>query len=57
MNAYTVLVGKSRGRRPHCRHRNRWHHYIIMIMDLKEIVCEDVDWIDLAQTLTRVGLL
>jgi hypothetical protein len=44
---YRVMVGKSEGERPLGRHRPRWEDNIKM--DLQEVGCEVVDWIDLAQ--------
>jgi hypothetical protein len=42
-----ILVGKSKGKRPLGRRRNRWKDNIHM--NLREIGLEDVDWIHLAQ--------
>ena len=44
---YRVLVGKPEGKRPLGRPRRRREDNIKM--DLKEVVCGGVDWIDLAQ--------
>ena len=44
---YSVLVGKAVGKRPLGRPRHRWEDNIKM--DLQEIVCGVMDWIDLAQ--------
>ena len=44
---YRVLVGKAVGKRPLGRPRHRWEDNIKM--DLQEIVCGVMDWIDLAQ--------
>ena len=44
---YRVLVGKSEGKRPLGRPRHRWEDNIKM--DLQEVVCGDMDWIELAQ--------
>jgi hypothetical protein len=45
--AYKILVGKCEGKRPlrsyKCRSKDN------VTMDLKEIVCEGVDWINLTQ--------
>jgi hypothetical protein len=41
--AYNMLTGKPEGERS----RRRWKDTIKM--DLKEIGCQDVDWINLAQ--------
>jgi hypothetical protein len=45
--AYSVLVGKLEGKRPIGRPRRRWKDNFRM--DLREIGCEGVDWIDLPQ--------
>jgi hypothetical protein len=45
-NAYRILVGKPEGKRPPGRPRRRW---VDIKMDLREIGCDGVDWIDLAQ--------
>jgi hypothetical protein len=42
-----VLVGKPEGNRPLGRPRCRWEDNIKM--DLQEVGCRDVDWIELAQ--------
>ena len=44
---YRVLVGKSEGKRPLGRPRRRWEDNIKM--DLQEMECGDMDWIELAQ--------
>jgi hypothetical protein len=49
---FRVSVGKSEGKRPLVRPRRRWEHNIKI--DLKEVVCESMDWIDLAQDRERV---
>jgi len=49
--AYIVLVGKPEGMRPHGRPRRRWEDN--NKMDLHEVGCRDVDWIDLAQVRDR----
>jgi hypothetical protein len=46
-NAYRILVGKSEGKRSLGRSRRRWVDNIKM--DLREIDCGGMDWIDLAQ--------
>jgi hypothetical protein len=46
-NAYKILVGKFRGKRPLIRLRHRWEDNIKM--GHREIGKEGVDWIDLAQ--------
>ena len=50
-SAYRVLVGKCEGKRPLGRPRRRWEDNIKM--DLQEVVCEGVDWIELAQDRDR----
>jgi len=49
--AYRVLVGKPWGKRPLGRTRRRWDDNIEM--DLQEVVCGDMDWIELAQDRDR----
>ena len=46
-NAYRVLVGKPEGKRSLGRPRRRWEDNIKM--NLKEVVCDPGDWIDLAE--------
>jgi hypothetical protein len=46
-NAYRIFVGKPEGKRPLRRPRRRWVDNIKM--DLREIGCDGMDWIDLAQ--------
>jgi hypothetical protein len=48
---YGVLVGKPEGKRPMRRSRHRWEDNIKM--DLKEVGCEAMDWIRLAQDRDR----
>jgi hypothetical protein len=48
---YRVLVGKPEGKRPLGRHRRRWEDNIRM--DLKEVGCVGMDWIELAQDRDR----
>jgi hypothetical protein len=45
--AYRILVGKPDEKRPHGRPRGRWEANTET--DLKEIGCDYVDWIHLAQ--------
>jgi hypothetical protein len=45
--AYSILVGKPEGKRPLGRPRRAWENNIGM--NLREIKCEGVDWIHLAQ--------
>jgi len=44
---YTVLVGKPEGKRPLGRPRRRWENNIRM--DLQEVGCGGLDWIELEQ--------
>ena len=44
---YRVLVGKPEGKRPLGRPRHRWEDDIKM--DLQEVGCGGIDWIELAQ--------
>jgi hypothetical protein len=44
---YRVLVGKSEGKRPLGRPRHRWEENIKM--DLQEVECGDMDWVEQAQ--------
>jgi hypothetical protein len=48
---YRVLVGKPEGKRPLGWPRSRWEDNIKM--DLQEVGCGGMDWIELAQD--RVG--
>jgi hypothetical protein len=50
---YGVLVGKPEGKRPLVKPRRRWEDNIKM--DLQEVGCGGVDWIDLAQDRDRTG--
>ena len=43
---YRVLVGKTEGKRLLGRPRRRWENNIKM--DLQEMGCRDMDWIELA---------
>jgi len=45
-----VLVGKSEGKRPLGRPRHRWENNK---MELQEVGCAGMDWIDLAQESDR----
>ena len=47
---YRVLVGKTEGKRPLGKPRRRWEDNIKM--DLQEVGCGDMDWLDLAQDRT-----
>jgi hypothetical protein len=44
---YRVLVWKPEGKRPLGRHRRRWEDNIKM--DVQEVGCGCMDWIELAQ--------
>ena len=46
-DVYTVLVGKSEGKRPVGRPRCRWEDNIKVA--LQEVGCRGMDWIELAQ--------
>jgi hypothetical protein len=46
-DVYRVLVGKAEGKSP----RLRWEYNIKM--DLQEVGCRDVDWIELAKNKDR----
>jgi hypothetical protein len=46
-SVYTVLVGKPKGKRRLGRHRRRWEDNIKM--ELQEVGCDGMDWVDLAQ--------
>jgi hypothetical protein len=48
---YRILVGKPEEKRPFCRHRRRWEDNIKI--DLQEVGCEGMDWIDVAQDMDR----
>jgi len=50
-DVYRVLVGKPEGRRPLGRPRHRWEDNIKM--DLQEVGCGGMDWIELAQDRNR----
>jgi len=46
-DVYRVLVGKPEAKRPLGRPRHRWEDN--NIMDLQEVGCEGMAWIDLGQ--------
>ena len=48
---YKVLVGKPEGKRPIGRPRHRWEYNIKM--DIQEVRCRVMDWIELAQDRDR----
>jgi len=48
---YSFLVGKPDGKRPLGRPRHRWEDNIKM--DLREVGCGGMEWIDLAQDRDR----
>jgi hypothetical protein len=48
---YRVLVGKPEGKRPLDRPRHRWEDNIIM--DLQEVGCGGMDWIEVAKDRDR----
>jgi hypothetical protein len=50
-NAYTILFGEPEWKRPLERPRRRWDNSIKV--DLREIVSEGVDWINMAQDRDR----
>jgi hypothetical protein len=50
-NAYRILVGTPDGKRPLGRPRGRRMNNIKL--DLREIGCDGVDWIDLAQNMDQ----
>jgi len=52
---YRVLVGKPEGKRPLGKPRRRWEDNIKM--DLQEVGCEGMDWIELAQDRDRWRVL
>ena len=53
--AYRILVGKLEGKRPLGRPRCRWENNIKM--DLQEVGCEGMDWIELAKDRDRLRAL
>jgi hypothetical protein len=54
-DAYRILVRNPEGKRPLGRPRHRWVDNIKM--DLREIGCDGIDWIDLAQDMDQLRAL
>jgi hypothetical protein len=54
-NAYRILVGKPKGKRPLGRPSRRWVDN--NKMDLREIGWDGMDWIDLAQDRDQLSVL
>jgi hypothetical protein len=52
---YRVFLGKSEGKRPLGRPRSRWEDNIKM--DVQEVECEGMDWIELTQDRDRWRVL
>jgi hypothetical protein len=52
-NVYTILTCKPEGKRSLGSHRRTWEGNIKM--DLNEIMCEDIDWINPAQHRVQTG--
>jgi len=52
---YSVLVGKPEGKRSLGRPRRRWENNIKI--DLQEVGCRGMDWIDLVQDANRCRAL
>ena len=50
-SVYRVLMGELEGKIPLGRPRRRWEDNIKM--DLQEVGCGDMDWIELAQDMDR----
>ena len=48
---YSVLVGKSEGKKPLGRTRHRWEDNIKM--DREEVGCRSMDWLDMVQDTYR----
>jgi hypothetical protein len=54
-SVYRVVVGKRKGKRPLGRPRRRWEDN--MNMDLQEVGCGGMDWMELAQDRDRWRVL
>jgi len=52
-NVYSVLVGKPEGKRSLGRPRSSWENNIKI--DLQEVRCGGMDWIELAQDVSQVA--
>ena len=50
-DVYRVLVGTTDGKRPLGRPRHRWEDN--MKMDVQEVECECMDWIDVVEDRNR----
>jgi hypothetical protein len=50
-SVYRVLVGKPEGKKPLGKHRPRWKDNIKM--DLQEVGCGGMDWMELAENRDR----
>jgi hypothetical protein len=51
IGVYSFVVGKREGKSPLGRPRRRWEYNIKM--DLQDLECKDLDWIELAQNTDR----
>jgi hypothetical protein len=51
INTYNILVGNLEGKRLFGRPRRRWEYNIKI--DLREIQCDDVDWVHVTQDRVR----
>jgi hypothetical protein len=54
-SVYRILVGKSERKKPLGKPRHRWEDNIKM--DLQDVECGDMDWIDLAEDRDRWRVL
>jgi hypothetical protein len=50
-NSYKILAGELQGKRPRGRTRRRWEDNIET--DIKDMGCDDADWIELAQDMVK----